>query len=704
MMRRQHLAKRRQACWGGLLRLCLGAMLGVMLCGQAAAQECAGKGHSSTKNVYWGDLHTHTAFSFDAVSIGVRTTPRDAYNYAKGAPIGLPPYDMAGQPLRTSQLARPLDFLAVTDHSEYFGEVRMCLTCAESGTPPGQCEDFEYKSAACIALRDTIMSLNQPDDDNIAFALWGSKLLLPDPNRFPFCGPDGFDCLSSAATVWSEVKSIARGAYQPCEFTSFVAYEWTGMPGGSNWHRNVIFRDESVPGLPITYFESPQAEGGPVKLWDLLQKNCITDTPGCDVLAIPHNSNVGQGLFPVPSTTEEAAIEIRFEPLAEIHQTKGNSECRWGVGTTDEECQFEILSRKFLFGGEPVAGPPNYQNPDLSPLSAEQQKYAPTADTGGTYNYFLRETLKAGLYLGKGLSINPYKVGFVGATDTHNTTPGSTEEVDFKGQHGVEDDDIPKRLSLASTSGPEPVASHGFLENNPGGLTAVWATENTRHSVFDSLRSRETYATSGIRPQVRFFGGWDYPTDLCNSPDFVATGYQSGVPMGSDLAPPPNGSSKPRFAVMAMKDPDSPLDARLQRIQIVKGWIDEDDALHERVFDVVSDPAEGSFPADTDYVDLTTCQAKAGTPGQDTLCTVWEDKEFDPSQSAFYYVRVLQNPTCRWSTYQCLELQQEDPDTDCWEWLATPANATTTPGVVVGYTHQERAWTSAIWYEPETGQ
>ncbi|HSR51748.1 MAG TPA: DUF3604 domain-containing protein [Acidobacteriota bacterium] len=677
----------------------------------ALAQECEGRGYSPTKNVYWGDLHTHTAFSFDAVTIGTRTTPRDAYQFAKGAAIGLPPYDQAGQPLRTTQLMRPLDFLAVTDHSEYFGEVRACLTCADPGVSPDECQNFQYSPLVCKALRQTVMNLNNPDGRNIAGALWGSKLFQRVPNRFPFtCGVqvgrsraddiDVVDCPSLEASVWSEVKTIARDAYQPCEFTSFVAYEWTGTPQGNNWHRNVIFRNESVPGLPISYFESPQGEGGPVKLWRLLERECLEDTPGCDVLAIPHNSNIGLGLFPVPKTAEEAQTQIRFEPLAEIHQTKGNSECRWGVGTTDEECQFELLSRKQLFGN-PVEGPTNYQDPSQSPMEAQQQGFELTAETGDTYNYFLRESLKAGLYLGQGLGINPYKTGFVGGTDTHNSTPGSTEEVGFEGQHGLEDNDIPKRLSLATSSGSDPAPSQAFLENNPGGLTAVWAEENTRDSIFDSLTGKETYATSGIRPVVRFFGGWDYPLDMCDQPDFAQMGYQSGVPMGSDLGARPAGDPSPRFAVMAMKDPDSELDARLQRIQVVKGWIDSQGVLHEQVFDVDSDPTEGPFPAHEDYVDLATCEAKPDTPGKDMLCTVWQDPQFDPSQSAFYYARVLQNPTCRWSTYQCIQLEQTEPENNCRQWLATPANADTAPGVIVGYTIQERAWTSAIWYEPK---
>lgn len=673
------------------------------------AQECVDKGRNPQKNVYWGDLHTHTSYSFDAVTIGVRTTPRDAYNFAKGVPIGLPPYDENGQPLRMSQLARPLDFLAVTDHSEYFGEVRMCLTCADPEIPFQECRQYAYNSVACKTLRNTVMTLYDADSNNTAFALWGAKLASNDPRRFPFCGRDGFRCLSTTSSVWEDVQRTAAEAYQPCEFTSFVAYEWTGTPFGNNWHRNVIFRNEHVPGLPVTYFEAPADEGGPVKLWSLLEETCLKETPGCEFLAIPHNSNVGQGIFPVPGSAAEAQRQGRFEPLAEIHQTKGNSECRWGVGTTDEECQFELLSKAVLIGNAKVAGPTDYQNPAQSPLSAQEQGYTQDRETGGTYNYFLRETLKAGLYLGQGLGINPYKLGFVGGTDTHNSTPGAVEDIGYNGQHGLQDDTIRKRLSL-TTTGDDPGAEDNqskrtFLEMNPGGLTAVWAEENTRNAIFGGLRGKETYASSGIRPVVRFFGGWDYPADICQNSNFAAAGYQGGVPMGSDIKPPAAASAKPRFAVMAMKDPDSDLDSRLQRIQIVKGWIDVDGQLHEQVHDVASSSAGGSYPADEDYVDLNTCDAKPGTPGQDSLCAVWQDDAFDPAQSAFYYARVLQNPTCRWSTYQCLKLRQEDPDSECWKWLDTPANAEDPrPGVTVGYTTQERAWTSSIWYEPPAGK
>jgi len=668
-------------------------VVGVPVSVAQEAGRCADA--NPTKNVYFGDLHTHTSYSFDALSGGTRTTPRDAYAFAKGAPIGLAPY-VDGEPTRTAQLRRPLDFLAVTDHSEYLGEVGICMTCADPpGGSPFDCWRYANNSPVCRSLQAS--AANPMAGGNLSFLLWGAPLSFPDPPRLPFCG-DGVRCFAATADAWADVQDAATEANDPCRFTAFAAYEWTGTPGGMNWHRNVIFRNDHVPGLPTSAVDTgPYFDDGTTSatvLWDDLEATCLEETPGCDVLAIPHNSNLSAGgILPVPGSAAEASRQARFEPLAEIHQTKGSSECRWGVGTNDEECGFELKSVLQLVGGPAVLGPVDPDDPAAAPMSAEAQGYpAGNPATGGTFNEFLREILKGGLYLEDEVGVNPYRVGFVGATDTHNATPGAVEEIDYQGQHGVADDTAPERLSRDDPA-------HGDLENNPGGLTAVWAEENTRDAVFEALRRRETYATSGIRPRVRFFGGWGYPEDLCDRTDFTDVGYRDGVPMGSELGPQ-SGDGAPRFAVMAMRDPAGDLDSRLQRIQVVKGWLDADGQLHERVYDVTADPADGDWPGEEGYVDLATCEPKPTAPGADTLCTVWEDPDFEAGESAFYYARVLENPTCRWSTRQCLSLG--GPEAPCWERLTTPANLEAgQPGVVVGYTIQERAWTSSIWYRPE---
>ena len=642
--------------------------------------------YNAEKNVYFGDLHTHTSLSFDAIAQGTRTTPPEAYNFAKGYEIDLPPYNSDGTATRTAQLERPLDFLAVTDHSEYFGEVAICMTCGDSEGSPFNCSSYANSSDACKVLQD---SAADPEGGSDWFGQWAMELALTDPAHQDFCVPTTMNCSAMTASIWAEVQNAANTANDPCDFTAFIGYEWSGTPDGNNWHRNVIFENESVPGLPFSAMATgpygDPANSSATVLWEALNicKNHIDE---CDVLAIPHNSNLSAGsILPVPSSADDAETQAMYEPLAEIHQTKGNSECRLGVGTTDEECGFELMSKLQLFGDVAVKGPIDPDDSDA--LSATEQGYpAANPSTGNTHNEFLREILKGGLYLGDEVGVNPYKLGFVGGTDSHVSTPGAVGEDDYQGQHGATDDTIRERLSADDPA-------HDGLETNPGGLTAVWAEENTRESIFDALRNRETYATSGIRPTVRFFGGWEYPEDLCESSEFVEIGYRDGVPMGSDLlqGAPENGA--PKFAVMAMKDTSG---TQLQRIQIIKGWLDAGGTLYEEVYDVVGDPGDAS--EDT-YVDLSTCEEKTDAPGDDTLCAVWQDPDFDPTESAFYYARVLENPTCRWSTRQCLEAGDEDAD--CWERLATPANADTdNPGVVVGYTLQERAWTSSIWYEP----
>ncbi len=696
--------------------------------------------YNPQKNVYWGDLHNHTSYSSDVVLFGVWNDPRDAYRFASGEKVGLMPYDEDGKPLRQVQLVRPLDFNAVTDHSEFFAEVQICLTCKKGDEPCREClsdpDDDGETSEECEALfvnqevsckifrAGVAAALQTPGDEapgNLADLLWAEAgWSSTNPERFSWCGDQGFNCLAASANVWSDIQQAAEEAYDrtsSCAFTSFVAYEWTGMPLSNNWHRNVIFRNDKVPGMATTNFET-----GPVtldasniqNLWSDLQSNCLDDTPGCDVLTIPHNANLsGGGLFRTPSSSRDAETQATWEPLTEIHQIKGNSECRWGVGTEDELCRFELVSKENFQVA--AAGPGNETNP----MPATDQGF-PLNATTKSYHSFIREVLKGGLVLGQedsGVGVNPYKLGFVGGNDQHNGTPGATQtwvwdrkvskSLDWPGHNGVKDDTAEKRLS-------EDDSTHEHLEYNPGGLTAIWAEENSRDALFTSLRNKEVYATSGTRPAVRFFGGWGFDEDLCNRHDFVATGYREGVPMGSDLESPPPGATSPRFAVQALQDLGTPKvpGTPLQRIQIVKGWIDAYGTLHEKVFDVAPEGSEGDFPPAERYVDLDTCEAQPDAPGNSTLCSVWTDPGFDPSQPAFYYARVLENPTCRWSTEQCLDLGgKKNP---CWERIQTPANCENprpgsdgervcdnpeSAGVVVGYTAQQRAWTSPIWYE-----
>jgi hypothetical protein len=620
-----------------------------------ARQPCAS--FDVYRQPHFGDTHVHTAYSSDAVFAGTREDPRGAYRFAQGQPIGLPPYDAGGLPTRTAQLRRPLDFTAVTDHAEQFGEIQICLTPGYPG----------YDSSDCVSARNQLampppaLPNLLPPGPVIAFLLGYG--VLPNPTRFSWCGTDNADCLAEASLVWQDTQAAAEEFYDrtaACAFTSFVAYEWSGQPGGNNLHRNVIFRNAVVPALPTSYMEQPTPQG----LWNALDAQCLSGPPGCDVLAIPHNPNVSGGLMFAPTnadgsplTANDAFFRASMEPLVEMNQHKGDSECRPGVGgATDELCGFEKNNRLQLFN--PVSDP-NQNFPALN---------------------YVRNALKLGLEQEQALGVNPFKLGLIGSTDTHNATPGGTEEQDFgaNGHIGLRDHANPAfMLARVTPAG---------IEATPGGLAVVWAEENSRDALFAAMRRREVYGTSGSRPILRFFGGREANLH-CGDPAFVETAYAGGVPMGGDIGPV-RGSRSPKFGLLAFKDPGTPSSpgAPLQQVQIVKGWVDAGGQSHEKVFDVAGNPQNGAG------VDTTTCTPTGA--GSDSLCAVWSDPEFDASQRAFYYARVLENPTCRWSTYLC-----NAQGVDCSGTPPTGYEECCNPAVPK--TIQERAWSSPIWYHPE---
>jgi hypothetical protein len=600
---------------------------------------------------FYGDLHVHTTYSFDAVSSDVRADPRDAYRFAQGEPLGLPPYDALGTPLRTVAIDRPLDFVAVTDHAELFGEVQTCLTPGLPGYDSDECQQFR----ADIPQLDQFVS---PGIQLFAF----NYLAVPAPTRFALCGPDAVDCLGAASLVWLDTQAAAEQFYDrtaACAFTTFVAYEWTGNTNVQNLHRNVVFRNAVVPPLPITYVEQPTAR----QLWTALQTACLDAGSGCDVLAIPHNSNLSNGVMfrPVnpggtPLTAADAAFRAAMEPVVEVTQHKGDSECRPGVLGNDELCGFEKWSGTRI-GLPPLPG----------------QTYTPLL--------FVRNALKEGLVQEDLLGVNPFRLGLIGGTDTHNATPGAVREDDYQGHLGTRD--ATPALMMAPNAGVGVISG---AESNPGGLAVVWAEENSRDALFEALRRREVYATSGPRPIVRFFAG-ALSDVACDRPDFVTRAYESGTPMGGELGAV-LGAASPRFAVLAFRDPGAPgvPGTPLQRIQIVKGWVDAAGTAQEQVFDVAGDPDNGAA------VDPATC-ATSG-PGSDSLCAVWTDPQFDRDQRAFYYARVLENPVCRWSARLC-NAQGVDcagPPPSGLEECCNPA---------LPRTIQERAWTSPVWYRPE---
>ncbi len=625
------------------------------------------------RQLLWGDLHVHTELSFDANMQGTRTTQADAYAFARGAPISLQPYDAEGNATRTVQIDRPLDFVMLSDHAEFLSTIELCNDPSSPAADSRQCQDYREANAFDA----------DPTDVNFIFVeINGLTAFPPASAGYPeLCGPDDTLCLKAGMDVWERVVEGADAAYdrsESCTFTAFPGYEWTGGPAARNLHRNVMFKNRSAPALPYSYLDEPTVEG----LWARLDEFCLGARNGCDVLTIPHNTNLSAGTYfenamadGSPFDAEYVATRNRMEPLLEIYQHKGASECLPGSTHSDEQCGFEVI---------PFAN-----------LAAANQEIIGEPDARG----FVREALGEGLRLEASLGINPFQHGFVGGTDTHISASGQVAEGDFPGHGGAGQ---PNRFLPA----PDGFPDIEFL--SPGGLTAVWAEENAREAIFGALKRKETFATSGPRIAVRFFGGFGFGASICDAADLAARGYEDGVPMGGVL---PEGSGAPSFVVSASQDVAG---APLQRIQIVKGWL-EGDSYQTAVFEVAGDPNNGAS------VDLTTCTPEGA--GFADLCAVWSDPDFDPSERAFYYARVLENPTCRWTTRQCVAADYDcdtptrpidfdccDPavglevaacDTvDCTDPSTLPASDARCCIPWVEAVLQERAWTSPIWVQP----
>jgi hypothetical protein len=610
--------------------------------------------HDPLRRPYFGDTHVHTAFSFDASALGVRNTPRDAYRFARGEERGLQPFDTGGEALRRARLRRPLDFAMVSDHAGLLGELHICNTPGAEG----------HDSLVCRIYRRWPL---------LSYYLVNSRAFnTSHPVRYGFCGPGGVRCLEAAAIPWREIQRAAEAAYDrsaACAFTSFVGYEWTGGPDGNMIHRNVVFRNEVVPPSPTSYLDENTPEG----LWRRLHRDCLDAADRCDVLTIPHNSNLSNGALFLTETadglpiTRDDALERAFlEPLVEIMQHKGDSECRLGgrAGAgPDELCSFEKLP---------------FAKMDQQPLSFRWTAPAP--------NSFVREALAEGLVQEQKLGANPFKYGIVASTDSHLGTPGLVAEDAFPGHAAG---------SAASAVGVPLMPDAPFF--GPGGLAVLWAEENSRDALFAAMRRREAYGTSGPRLIARFFGGWGYRDDMCDGDRFAQRGYEGGVPMGGDLPPAPALASAstfaaapaPTFAVWALRDAGTTEHpgALLQRVQIVKIWL-ENSAARERVYEIAGDPDNGAD------VDLMTCERRG--PGFDSLCAVWRDPDFDPSARSLYYTRIVENPSCRWNRYVC-----NAHAVDCSRPSSVPSELEPCCDPTVPQTIQERAWTSPIWYAPE---
>ncbi|MCH2170607.1 DUF3604 domain-containing protein [Myxococcota bacterium] len=622
----------------------------------AASEPGCSKG-DPLGQAFFGDLHVHTGLSMDAYTEGVRVTPDDAYRFARGEPI-----EIAGG--RTLRLERPLDFAAVTDHAEFLGEVALCT----------QADSSVYGSEICARYRGE-MDAGPSGNSSRMGAITGrgpslEAMLTPaPPQRVPeLCGEDGAACQQEMATVWGRIRAAAQrwnDTSPECRFTTFHAYEYTNTPELSKVHRNVIFRNAEVPELPVTSVEEPEAVG----LWQRLRDDCLDAGTGCDVLAIPHNSNLSNGrMFTVEteglSPDEQVArarLRARLEPLVEVMQVKGDSECRngmTGVVGRDEWCEFE-----------------EFRRPAQPAECAEGETGVGALIARGCLSRvdYVRYALIEGLREAARIGVNPYTLGFIASTDTHNGIPGATEENAYPGAGGNREDSVAKRLASAG-----PIVH--TARSNPGGLAGIWAPRNTRDALFDAMRRRETFGTSGTRIQPRFFGGWGFGEDVCERAGWIEDAYAQGVPMGGELLPrPADAAAGPVFVAAATRDPGTAKSpgGLLQRIQIIKGWVGDDGDFHQRVVDVAGGETGAS-------VDEATCRPTGR--GHATLCGVWRDPEFDPQRRAVYYARVLENPSCRWTARQCLTLPESERPETCSD--------STIPRTV-----QERSWTSPIWYE-----
>ncbi len=613
------------------------------------------------RNPYFGDLHVHTAVSSDAWMFDVRLQPDDAYRYAFGKAVLLPPNDSQGRPTREVRIDRPLDFAAVTDHAEFLAEVDLCTDPAVEGYDGSFCQAFRKGDGRTPQLVFQIMSPVTWRDDAV-------------------CGADGERCRVAAQSSWQRTIAAAQAwndTSERCERTTFVAYEYSSFRLGSNLHRNVIFKNEVVPRQPVSYLDAHREW----ELWELLERGCKKTGTGCDVLAIPHNSNISNGRmfavdYPGTSSAEEQAararLRVEMEPLIEIMQHKGDSECRNGVpgvlDSEDELCNFERFENAAFTAitgsadpGECYAGPFADSVPHLGPNCLSRLSYA---------RYALTEGLKEEARLG----VNPFKFGLSASTDTHNALAGGVEERSYPGHLGKGDQSASMRVNYDREV-------PGNASNNPGGLIGVWAEENDRAAIFDAMRRKEVFGTSGPRIVPRFFGGWNLAANLCDEADLVAQADAQAVAMGGDLAPRPDRQSAPSFLSLALADPGtaSAPGNSLQRVQIIKGWVDDDGHSHQAIYEVAGNANNGAT------VDSDTCETSGA--GTRQLCSVWTDPDFDANRRAVYYMRAVENPSCRYNAWQCIGLEGSDRPADCDD----PSRKRTI---------QERAWTSPIWYTP----
>jgi len=593
---------------------CSIAAIAIATVGSARADE------PDRRQALFGDVHVHTNLSFDAYIFGVRRTPDDAYRYAKGEAIR----HAAGYDIQLK--GGPLDFYAVTDHAEYLGVL------PEMNNPNSPMSLIDYAKDMFSTIRMKIAAAF----GRVFVSVTAGKAIPELDNR------------EIVRTTWQEMQAAADRYYVPGKFTTFAGFEYTSQPGYGNLHRVVLFRTSRRPDMPFSALDS----ANPEDLWAYLDLN---RAKGIDGIAIPHNSNLSNGqMFQLtdfagkPITSAYATTRMRNEPIAEVSQVKGTSETNPELSPNDEWAGFENYN--ILLGTDKV---------------------------GKSHGSYVREALLNGLAIEAKTGVNPYKFGVIGSSDTHNAG-GPIEESHYFGKVGLTDGTPEARHTIYSEalSHEEGALATPFYRWSAAGLAGVWSERNNREDIFAAMRRKETFATSGPRIKVRMFAGYGYQPAMLAAKSYAAAAYAGGVPMGGDLKF--NGRGAPSFLVHAIKDANS---AGLQRLQIVRGWV-ENGETKEAIYDVACasgrpDPKTHRCGGAMPGVNVKTCAIPASL-GAPELKTIWHDPDFDPKRRAFYYVRALEAPTCRWSTWEANRLK-------------------VAPRKDVPQTIQERAWGSAIW-------
>jgi hypothetical protein len=590
-------------------------------------------GRDYPTNVYFGDTHLHTSISLDAYGDGNTTVgPNEAYRWAKGE-------EVAGDDGMPTRISRPLDFMMVADHAEYLGLV------------------------PAVAAKDPIL-MKDKEGARWAKMIEEGKLASHVFSEFIYDITQNTPRLKNAEftkSVWDNIIEAAENNNEPGVFTAFIGYEWSSFPNGNNLHRVVVFKDGKDMASQTTPFSAFDSQN-PADLWNYLQ--AYENKTGGSVLAIPHNGNISGGRmfsmvdFDNKALTEKyAKTRMRWEPIYEVTQYKGDGETHPYLSPKDQFADFETWDKG-----------------NLAMMESHKDEYYPAE--------YARSGLQRGMALEEKLGTNPFKFGMIGSTDSHTGFP-QVEENNFLGKYGVASPN-PKNQDRWKKEWPPvdgTVAKMIGWESQSAGLAAVWAKENTRESIWDAMKRKEVYSTTGPRMSVRLFGGFDFSKDDIFSNDFVNIGYSKGVPMGGDLSKAPKGKS-PSFLVAAVKDPDG---ANLDRVQVIKGWLDSKGEVHEKVYDVAASDnrmiLKGKIQKNIgSTVDLKTATYK-NTIGDAQLISQWTDPSFDPSVKSFYYVRVIEIPTPRWTAYDVVRLGSE--------------MSADVPMVL-----QERAYSSPIWYNP----